>query len=87
MPFGASVTSFLANLIPTDPLAPQVIGDFAKSYPSENVEGGKGLAVSNFANGLIPTDPVHPTEVGSQLSDYIELLGSDVATDSWDLLG
>ena len=87
MPFGASVTSFLANLIPTDPLAPQVVGDFAKTYPTENVEGGKGFAVSSFATGLIPTDPLHPTDVGAQLSNYIHLLGPDVEADSWDLLG
>lgn len=79
MPFGTTVTSFLTNLFPTDPLAPQVIGDFAQALPPNPV---KGELVSHFVDSVIPTDPIRPSDIGSQLSDYIQLLRQpDVGTE------
>lgn len=71
MPFGNTVTSYLTNLIPTDPIAPQVIGDFAQALPPNPI---RGQLVSHFAQSVIPTDPIHSSDVGSLLSDMIQLL-------------
>lgn len=79
MPFGATVTSFLADLIPTDPIAPQVVGDFARTLPPNPI---KGELVSHFAQSVIPTDPIHSSDVGQQLSAIIQLLRQpDVGTE------
>ena len=71
MPFGATVTSYLADLFPTDPIAPQVVGDFAQALPPNPI---KGELVSHFAQDLFPTDPIRPTDVGQQLSAIIQVL-------------
>ena len=72
MPLGTTVTSFIANLYPTDPIAPQVIGDFARTLPPSPI---KGAAVSAFADSTIPgPPPIHPTDLGASLSDYVQLL-------------
>ncbi len=79
MPFGTTVTSYIANLIPTDPLAPQVIGDFARALPPNPV---KGELVSHFADSTLPPNPVHSSDVGSLLSDYIAIVrGPDLGGD------
>ena len=70
MPLGSIVTSYLAELYPTDPIAPQVIGDFARTLPPNPI---KGAAVSAFAHSF-PTDPVHPGAIGHQLSAFIQIL-------------
>lgn len=71
MPLGATITSYIADLYPDDPLAPQVVGDFAQALPPNPIKGG---LVSHFADSVFPTDPVHPADLGSQLSDYVQLL-------------
>lgn len=71
MPLGTTVTSYIANLYPTDPIAPQVVGDFANTLPPSAI---KGHAVSVFVDTLFPTDPVHPADLGSSLSNYVQLL-------------
>ena len=72
MPLGATVTSFIANLYPTDPIAPQVIGDFARTLPPNPI---KGAAVSAFADSVFPTDPVQPGDpYGPSISGYVQLL-------------
>lgn len=71
MPLGRTVTSYIANLIPTDPLAPQVVGDFAQALPPNPV---KGNLVSIFADSTFPTDPTHPVDLGQSLSAMIQLL-------------
>ena len=53
MPFGTTVTSYIADLFPTDPVAPQVMGDFARTLPPNPV---KGSVASHFAHDLIPND-------------------------------
>lgn len=77
MPFGSSVTNFIGDLFPTDPLAPHAVADFARALPPSPI---RGAAVSDFARNHFPTDPVHPADLGASLSDYIKLLhqvGSD----------
>lgn len=71
MPFGTTVTSYLADLFPTDPVAPQVVGDFAQALPPSPI---KGAAVSDFASNHYPTDPIHPADLGQSLSDYLQIL-------------
>ena len=71
MPFGQLVTSFIANFIPNDPVAPQVTADFVQTLPPNPI---KGEAVSTFVQELIPNDPVHPTDLGSDLSEFIEVV-------------
>jgi hypothetical protein len=71
MPLGTTVTSYIANLFPTDPLAPQVVGDFANTLPPNPIKGG---IVSNFAGNLLPPNPIHPADLGASLSDYVQVL-------------
>lgn len=71
MPFGTTVTSYLADLFPNDPVAPQVIGDFAQALPPNPV---KGDLVSVFADSTFPTDSTHSTDLGQSLSAMIQLL-------------
>lgn len=71
MPLGPTVTSYVANLYSTDPLAPQVVGDFAQALPPNPI---KGDLVSIFADSTIPTDPLRPLDLGQSLSDIIQLL-------------
>ena len=71
MPLGSTVTSYLAELYPTDPIAPQVIGDFARTLPPSPI---KGAIVSDFAGNLLPPNPIHPADLGSQLSAFIQVL-------------
>ena len=71
MPLGPTVTSYVANLFPTDPVAPQVVGDFAQALPPNPV---KGDLVRAFADGIIPTDPLNPADLGQSLSAMIQLL-------------
>jgi hypothetical protein len=79
MPFGTTVTSYIADLFPNDPIAPQVVGDFAQALPPNPV---KGELVSHFAQNLLPPNPVHPDDLGSNLSDFIKLLRQpDVGTE------
>lgn len=79
MPFGTTVTSYLADLIPTDPLAPQVVGDFAQALPPNPI---KGELASDFAHSVIPTDPIHSSDVGANLSAIIQILRQpDVGTE------
>ena len=68
MAFGKIVTSFLANLYPSDSLAPNVIGDFAHLYAGTP----KGDAVSDLAAQLHSADPVHHANIGPSVSDYIQ---------------
>jgi hypothetical protein len=85
MPFGGTITSFVANLFPTDPVAPQVVGDFANALPPNPIKGG---AVSTFAQELFPNDPIHPAGLGSSLSDYIAILHQpDVGPGDGGLFG
>jgi hypothetical protein len=74
MPFGRSITSFLADFYPTDPVAPQVTADFVHALPPNPV---KGHAVSEFVHDLYPTDPIRPAGLGSHLSEFIKLLRED----------
>lgn len=83
MPFGSSVTSFIANLFPTDPLAPQVVADFARALPPSPI---KGDAVSAFVDSNFPTDPVHPAGLGASLSDYLQILLQPDPTVGHDLM-
>lgn len=72
MPLGTTVTSYVANLFPTDPVAPQVVGDFAQALPPSPI---KGDLVSHFADATGPSPPpIHPADLGSSLSDYVQLL-------------
>ncbi|HVH49539.1 MAG TPA: hypothetical protein VM760_06635 [Sphingomicrobium sp.] len=71
MPLGSTVTSYVADLFPNDPIAPQVVGDFANTLPPSPI---KGPAVSVFVDTLFPTDPLHPADLGSSLSDYVQIL-------------
>ena len=72
MPLGTTVTSYIANLFPTDPLAPQVVGDFANTLPPSPI---RGEMVSHFAHTLFPTDPVQPGDpYGPAISGYIQIL-------------
>jgi len=71
MPFGATVTTHIADLFPDDPLAPQVVGDFAQALPPNPI---KGDAVSHFADSVFPTDPTHSSDIGLQLSAFIQIL-------------
>ena len=83
MPLGTTVTSYLANLIPTDPLAPQVISDFAQALPPNPV---RGALVSDFVDSVFPTDPTHSSDVGSLLSDMIQILVQPDTTGGGDLI-
>jgi hypothetical protein len=79
MPFGTSLTSYIANLFPTDPVAPQVIGDFAEALPPSPI---RGETISHYSDSVIPTDPVRPSDLGSQVSFYIQLtVLPDVSSD------
>ena len=71
MPLGTPVTSYIADLYPTDPLAPQVVGDFANTLPPSPI---RGVAVSDFAGNLLPPSPIHPADLGASLSEYVQLL-------------
>lgn len=71
MPLGTTVTSYVANLYPDDPLAPQVVGDFAQALPPSPIHGE---LVSHFADSVLPPSPIQPTDVGSQLSEIIQVL-------------
>jgi hypothetical protein len=71
MPFGTTVTSYIADLFPTDPVAPQVIGDFAQALPPSPI---RGALVSDFADSVLPPSPIHPTDLGASLSEYIQVL-------------
>lgn len=82
MPLGPTVTSYVANLFPTDPLAPQVVGDFAQALPPNPI---KGKLVSLFADSTIPTDPLHPADLGQSLSDMIQLLVKPDVSATFDL--
>jgi hypothetical protein len=81
MPFGTTVTSYVADLFPTDPLAPQVVGDFAQALPPSPI---RGEAVSLFVDSALPSPPpILPTDLGSALSDYLQiLLQPDVSVGS-----
>ena len=75
MAFGRTVTTLLTEFFPNDPVAPQVVGDFARLFPTDPL---KGAAVSDFASNLLPPSPIHPADLGSNLSEQIALLiGSD----------
>ena len=79
MPFGTTVTSYLADLFPNDPLAPQVIGDFARTLPPNPI---KGELVSHFVDSVLPPNPVHSSVVGQQHSAIIQILRQpDVGTE------
>ena len=79
MPFGTTVTSYLADLIPTDPLAPQVVGDFAQALPPNPI---KGELVSHFVDSVLPPNPIHSSDVGANLSAFIQILRQpDVGTE------
>ena len=84
MPFGRDVTSFLADLIPTDPLAPQVASDFVQIVPPNPVEGvTKGETVSPFVQELYPGGAFAPSDpYGPQLSEFIQLLHTPDLGDS-----
>ncbi|HET7708807.1 MAG TPA: hypothetical protein VFK50_04635 [Sphingomicrobium sp.] len=66
MPFGTSLTSHITQLFPNDPVAPQVVGDFAQALPPNPI---KGEIVSHFADGAFPNDPIHSSDIGSLVSD------------------
>ncbi|MDP9423246.1 MAG: hypothetical protein M3Q19_10525 [Pseudomonadota bacterium] len=83
MPLGTTITSYVANLFPTDPVAPQVVGDFAQALPPNPV---KGELVSHFADSFLPPNPVHPADLGSQLSDFIQILVQPDVSVSGDLI-
>ena len=79
MPFGESITSYVANLFPNDPIAPQVIGDFAEALPPNPI---KGDLVSDFADDTLPPNPIHSSDVGSLVSHYIAIVqGPDLGRD------
>lgn len=79
MPFGQTITSFIADLYPVDPAAPQIVGDFAQALPPNPI---KGDAVSEYARSF-PGDPYSPTDpYGPQISAFIHLLGPDTGTNS-----
>jgi hypothetical protein len=82
MPLGTTVTSYVANLFPNDPIAPQVVGDFAQALPPNPI---RGQLVSDFADSVIPTDPLHSSDVGSLLSDMIQILVQPDTTSGGDL--
>jgi hypothetical protein len=72
MPFGATVTSYVADLFPTDPLAPQLVSDFAQALPPSPI---RGAAVSDFASVEVRGGPpIHPHDLGQSLSDYLQIL-------------
>lgn len=71
MPLGTTVTSYIADLYPTDPIAPQVVGDFAQALPPSPI---KGDLVSDFADSLLPPSPIHPADLGANLSAFIQIL-------------
>jgi hypothetical protein len=72
MPVGTFVTSYIADLFPNDPLAPQVVGDFAEALPPNPV---KGNLVSVFADNSQPgSPPIHSSDVGALVSDMVVLL-------------
>jgi hypothetical protein len=79
--------TFLADLYPVDPIAPQVASDFAASYPTGIVEGvTKGDAVGDFVHTLAPSDPFAPAyPYGPQLALFIQLSGPDIGSDSFIL--
>lgn len=84
MPFGRSVTTFLADFIPNDPLAPQVTADFVQALPPNPV---KGDAVSTFVHELYAVDPIQPAGLGSNLSDFLRILRDDGLGDVGTGLG
>ena len=51
-PLGTTVTSYVANLFPNDPIAPQVVGDFAQALPPNPIHGE---LVSHFVDKLDTT--------------------------------
>jgi hypothetical protein len=85
MPLGTTVTSYIANLFPTDPVAPQVVGDFAQALPPNPV---KGELVSHFADSAVPTPPpIHPSGVGTDLSVFIQILVQPDTVGTTDFFG
>ena len=77
--FGTTVTSYLADLFPNDPVAPQVIGDFAQALPPNPI---KGELVSHFVDSVLPPNPIHSSDVGANLSAFIQILRQpDVGTE------
>ena len=58
MPLGTTITSYIANLFPTDPVAPQVVGDFASHLlpPSPIQPTDLGSSVSAFVQILVQPD-------------------------------
>ena len=71
MPLGTAITSYIADLFPNDPLAPQVVGDFANTLPPSPI---KGDSVSDFATHLLPPSPIQPSDLGTSLSEYVQVL-------------
>ena len=83
-PLGTTVTSYVANLFPNDPIAPQVVGDFAQALPPNPIHGE---LVSHFVDSAFPNDPIHSSDVGSLLSgDMIQLLVHPDTTGGGDLI-
>lgn len=82
MPFGTTVTSYVTDLYPTDPIAPQVVGDFAQALPPSPI---RGADVSAFVDSTFPTDPLHPADLGASLSDYLQILLQPDVTVGTDL--
>lgn len=78
-----TVTSYVANLFPNDPIAPQVVGDFAQALPPNPIHGE---LVSHFVDSAFPNDPIHSSDVGSLLSGMIQLLVHPDTTGGGDLI-